>query len=43
VFIGQSGITPAKRDSRQTKTPQTWLSHGTFVEQPSPEVCSQPA
>ena len=27
----------------QTKTPQTPLSHGTFVEQPSPEVCSPPA
>ena len=27
--------------SPQTETPQTRLSHGTFVEQPSPEVCSQ--
>jgi hypothetical protein len=24
----------------QNKTSQTQLSHGTFVEQPSPEVCS---
>jgi len=25
---------------QNTKRPMTWLSHGTFVEQPSPEVCS---
>jgi DNA-binding Lrp family transcriptional regulator len=30
----------AKRGSLQTKTPQTRLSHGTIVEQPSPEEVS---
>jgi hypothetical protein len=32
--------TTAERD--QNKTPQTLSSHGTPVEQPSPEVCSIP-
>ena len=27
--------------SKKTKTPHTRLSRETFVEQPSPEVCSQ--
>jgi hypothetical protein len=34
----QSVITPGGRSSLQTKTPQTRLSRGTFLEQPSPEV-----
>ena len=41
--VSVAGIGMERHGSPQTKTPQTQLSHGTFVEQPSPEVCSQSA
>jgi hypothetical protein len=34
---------PSSALGEKTKAPQTQLSRGTLVEQPSPEVCSQPS
>jgi hypothetical protein len=34
------GFEKGEKYPPNTKRPMTWFSHGTYVEQPSPEVCS---